>query len=373
MQNLSGLSCVALVCLIGCSDDLAPQMMSPLGPTAGTAAPPAAGTIGGTPTAGSSGSIGVPSATAGTSATVGAAGTASAGLTAGRGAAGTGVAGAIAGTGAAGTGAAGTPMMSIGGMGAAGAAGTLAAGSGGEAGSAAPAFKRPCVTAGSQVIFIGDSYSNYAIAHSPLAGLVTTRARKDGALTQAQSYTDYAVAGTTLAAPPADIQNQWNTNKSKKPIHVVVMDGGGNDVLINNTQCRPEGSETRAECKQVVQDSLDAAKMMFESMKMEGVSDVIFFWYPHIPGGLLTGGETGTSISDYTYPMLEAIANSASTDTFHVSMVPTVAIFDGHPEYFYTDGLHANDTGEGKIADAVWQKMKDNCIGQAAGSSCCMP
>jgi len=176
-----------------------------------------------------------------------------------------------------------------------------------------------------------------------------------------------------LAAPPAAIQTQWSDNKSMKPIKVVVMDGGGNDVLINNTQCRPEGSEMRPDCKQVVQDSLDAAKMMFESMKAEGVSDVIFFWYPHIPGGLLTGGETGASISDYTYPLLEAVAKAANTDTFHVTMVPTVDIFMGHPEYFYSDGLHANDTGEGKIADAVWSAMKDSCIGQAEASGCCMP
>jgi lysophospholipase L1-like esterase len=247
-------------------------------------------------------------------------------------------------------------------------------GTGGAAGMPEPmsTFKRPCVTEGKQVLFIGDSYSDYLVAHDPLAGLVTDRARKDGALPAGQSYNNKAVAGTTLAAPPADIQNQWTTNKSSKPV-AVVMDGGGNDVLINNQQCRPEGSEMRPDCMQVVQDSLDAAKMMFEDMKSSGVSDVIFFWYPHIPGGLLTGGETGNSISDYTYPMLEAIAKAASTDTFHVYMVPTVEIFTGHPEYFYSDGLHANNTGEGKIADAVWAKMKENCIAQAASSMCCMP
>jgi lysophospholipase L1-like esterase len=151
------------------------------------------------------------------------------------------------------------------------------------------------------------------------------------------------------------------------------MDGGGNDVLINNQQCRAEGSESKADCKQVVQDSLDMAKKLFESMKSEGVSDVLFFWYPHIPGGLLTGYEKGASISDYTYPMLVDIAKAASTDTFHVFTVPTVDIFKGHDEYFYSDGLHANDTGEAKIADAIWKVMKDNCIGQAASSGCCKP
>jgi hypothetical protein len=88
---------------------------------------------------------------------------------------------------------------------------------------------------------------------------------------------------------------------------------------------------------------------------------------------LLTSYEKGTSISDYTYPMLDAIAKSATADTFHAYMLPTVEIFEGHPEYFYSDGLHANDMGTAKIGEAIWKVMKDNCIGQAASSGCCVP
>jgi lysophospholipase L1-like esterase len=248
------------------------------------------------------------------------------------------------------------------------------AGNGDAAGSGGLSdFKRPCISTGNEVVFIGDSYSDYAIAHQSLASFMEKLAVKDGALKQGDHYRNLAVAGTTLAAPPAGIQSQWEGTKSMKPIKVVVMTGGGNDVLINNQQCRAEGSEKLADCKQVVQASLDAAKMLFESMKATGTSDVLYFWYPHIPGGLLTGGERGASISDYTYPMLVDIAKAASTDTFHVYTVPTVDIFEGHADYFYSDGLHANDTGEAKIADAVWKVMKENCIGQAAASSCCMP
>lgn len=106
-------------------------------------------------------------------------------------------------------------------------------------------------------------------------------------------------------------------------------------------------------------------KELLQDMKATGVSDVIWFWYPHRPNG------DGTDINDYTYPMLEALAKSLSTDTFHVVIIDTVPLFEGHPEYFYTDGIHANDMGEVKIADAVWKVMKDNCIAQSSG--CCMP
>jgi len=347
---------------------------STAGVSAGATVP--TGTAGATPTAGSSATgragTGSPQPSAAGSGT-GTAGASAAGASA----AGAGVAGA---SGTASVGAAGTDAVSTAGSGAAGssaagtgAAGSAAAGSGGAAGSVASEFKRPCIADGNEVVFIGDSYSDYGIAHRSMASFVEQHGRMDGALKTGDTYRNLAVAGTTLAAPPAAIQSQWTSAMSMKPVKVVVMSGGGNDVLINNTQCRPEGSEARAECKAVVQASLDATKKMFASMKEAGVSDVIFFWYPHIPGGLLTGYEKGTSISDYTFPMLDAIAKSASTDTFHAYMVPTVEIFEGHPEYFYSDGLHANDTGTAKISDAIWKVMKDNCIGQASSSGCCAP
>jgi lysophospholipase L1-like esterase len=311
----------------------------------------------------------------GSTPTVGAAGV---GVTAAAGIGG-GVAG-VSGTAPSTAGTASAPTMTAG-TGAAGsvsaAAGTGSGGAGGAAaggaGTGASTFKRPCVSAGKEVVFIGDSYSVYAVAHTDLAVLMEKQATTDGALKAGDHYRNLAAAGTTLAAAPAGIQSQWEGTKAMTPIKAVVMDGGGNDVLISNPGCRPEGSEKMANCQMVVQASLDAAKKLFGEMKTAGATDVLYFWYPHIPGGILTGGEKAISISDWTYPMLQAVAAAASTDTFHVWVVPTVSIFESHPEYFYSDGLHANDMGETKIADAIWKVMKDNCIGQGSSSGCCMP
>jgi lysophospholipase L1-like esterase len=359
------------------------QTMAGTTAAVGGKAPAAAGTgakagTGGSPASTTTGTAGTRAATGGAGApgtsTAGAAGSATAGASGAAGAAGAAVAAGSAAAGASGTagtsgsaGSAGGAAGSSGSSAAAGSGGTSTAGAGGSSG--ASSFKRPCVSDGNEVVFIGDSYSDYAIAHRSMASFVQALAVEDEALTRGDTYRNLAVAGTTLAAPPADIQNQWQTAKAMTPISAVVMTGGGNDVLINNQQCRGEGSEMQPDCQQVVQASLDAAKNLFASMKETGVSDVLYFWYPHIPGGLLTGYERGVSISDYTYPMLEDVAKAASTDTFHVFTIPTVDIFEGHPEYFYSDGLHANDTGTAKIAEAIWKVMKDNCIAQAGG--CC--
>ncbi|HET8939989.1 MAG TPA: SGNH/GDSL hydrolase family protein [Polyangiales bacterium] len=219
-------------------------------------------------------------------------------------------------------------------------------------------------------MFIGDSYSDYPIAHASLASFMQTLAVKDGALKQGDTYRNLAVAGTTFGDMLSGIPSQWEGTKAMKPIKAVVMDGGGNDVLIDHQECRADGSEKQPGCMMVVQNSLDIAQKLWDSMKETGVTDVLFFWYPHIPGGALTGFETANTISDYTYPMLEAMAKAASTDTFHVYMIPTVELFEGHPEWFYSDGLHANDTGEAQIADAIWKVAKSNCIMQSSG--CCM-
>lgn len=234
---------------------------------------------------------------------------------------------------------------------------------------------RPCISNGNEVVFIGDSYSNYPVAHESLAVLMAQLAVADGALMRGDQYRDRAEAGTTLAAPPAGIQSQWAQTKGMTPIKVVVMDGGGNDVLIAHPECEPDGAEMQPGCQQVVAASMDALMEMWPDMQATGVTDVMFFWYPHLPGvGLLNSQGTANTISDYTYPMIVDLAESVSTDDFHVWVVPTVEIFEDHPEYFYVgDNLHANTTGETKIAEAIWEVMKENCIGQAESSGCCAP
>lgn len=217
------------------------------------------------------------------------------------------------------------------------------------------------------MVFIGDSYVNYGVAHTELNILVGRDAMKDGALMQGQMYPDYAVPGTTIAAPPAQIPGQWPQAKgANKNIQVVVMDGGGNDVLINNMQCENMGADKDPTCQMVVANSLAAGKMMMMDMKASGVTEVVYFFYPHPPIG-------GADIDDYTIPMLKDVCAGLSDSTFQCRVVDTVPIFMGHDDWYAPDGIHANDTGEQAIADAIWKQLKDDCAAQAESSGCCTP
>jgi lysophospholipase L1-like esterase len=250
-------------------------------------------------------------------------------------------------------------------------AGTGGGAASGSSGSGAfPGATRPCLKSGSEVVSIGDSYSSLAMVHRPLADLLAERAHQEGALPMADAYRDLAQGDATLATAPAKIQMQWAIARTTPPVKTVVMDGGGSDVSIANKQCLPDGSDMNKQCQMLVAGTLAAVKTLFTSMEKAGVSDVLYFWYPDLPD--MAGG-TGNGLNHYAWPMLVDAAKAASNDKFHVQMVDTVPIFQGHPEYIASDGVHPNDAGEAQIAQGVWTTMKQNCIAQAPSGGCCTP
>lgn len=270
------------------------------------------------------------------------------------------------------TGMAGTsaPVMSggTGGMVAsmAGMGGSVAseAGAGGESGPPPMGKKPPCITKASQGILLGDSYVNFINNIEPR---VSALAVKDGAIPNGMRFRDYAVAGTSLAADGGSIPPQWDNAKRADPdIKFVIMDGGGNDVLLWNMQCLAAGSDMNAGCQKVVTDANAAAKAMMENMKASGVSDVVFFFYPYVPAG-------GDDILDYSYPLAKQQCEGGSTDTFRCHFIDTRQAFMGHADYIGLDGIHPTATGADVIAGLIYDKMKMNCIGQPESSGCCEP
>jgi lysophospholipase L1-like esterase len=254
----------------------------------------------------------------------------------------------------------------MGGMGGSSSAGGT--GMGGMGGMGGMVNKPACLKNPGEVVFLGDSYVDYAVAHPNLETLVSNDAVKDGALMAGQAYRSYAVAGATMAAQSLNmIPPQWPSAKAANPdIKVVIMDGGGNDVLINNPQCKNPGSQNDATCKMVVNNTVMAVGNLIDDFQKTGVGDLIYFFYPHAPTG-------GADISDYALGILQNSAKLLTTADFRMYVVDLVPLFNGHSDYYYLDGIHANATGEQVIADAIYKVMKDHCIAQPASKGCCMP
>lgn len=249
---------------------------------------------------------------------------------------------------------AGSGAISVGGAGgAAGVAGSAGMGGGGME-PIAPTASMPCLQSASEVLLIGDSYVSYI---NPLVPPLEARATADGQLAAGQHYNNLAVAGTFIA----QVESQWQSGRAGSTY--VVMDGGGNDILIGAPQCLAAGSDMVKACTDVVDGAVVVGERMYEDMKASGIAGVVYFFYPHIPAG-------GDDILDYALPLIQQKCQAANTATFKCTFVDTRAAFMGHPEHFFLDGIHPSASGAALLAELVWAAMKDSCIGQSSG--CCM-
>jgi len=300
---------------------------------------------------------------------------------------------------AAGEGAGGAPGSGggSGGQGADRDAATDPAGSGG--GSAAdasvvdvtPARRPPCITKASQVIVVGDSYINY---NEQLNPDLASRAVADGALQQGEEWRMYALAGASMASGGIigfDIPIQFQNALLADPDMLVgVMTGGGNDILIPNALFLGESNglpvgaadcKNRADadqvkvCVDVMNLALDTASKLMVDAADAGVQDVIYFFYPNLPGGGL-GGTNPNVILNFAYPHAQALCDDAVTNTggrLHCHFIDMRPVFDGHADWFQADGIHPTAPAHDAMADEIWGLMHDRCIAHTESSGCCEP
>jgi hypothetical protein len=271
---------------------------------AGTAG--SAGTAGAAGTAGSAGSTG----TAGRGGTMGTAGTSAAGTTGAAGRGGT-------------TGTGGT-------TGAAGRGGTT--GTAGSTGAAGAGVCQRGQVAGNEVLIIGDSYF-------PAAGsAIPNELRR---LAGGAAYRDVSVGGTKMAA----IAASYTRNRTPPP-KVVIMDGGGNDIL-QNPGCAPG-------CAQHMQAVTDA-RNLFRTMATDGsVTHIVFIFYYDMPA--LKAG------LDWMRPKMAAECQMSPVPCFFADNQP---LFAGQDASTYTtDGIHPTAAAGRTIAKQAWDIMVNNCIAQ---------
>ena len=240
------------------------------------------------------------------------------GMSAGAGAGGTGVGGAMSGAGGAASGAGGKG------------AGGKGAGGGGNC--------QKGQVAGNQVLLIGDSF--IALNRS-ITNELQRIARAAGALEQNETYQDRSVSGTTLA----NNQIPGQFTGASGTIKVVLMDGGGNDCLLNNAG----------------DPAVTAATSLFQTMGQRGTESVVYFFYPD-PQGSLGMGTLKTCL-DGIRPRMKTLCESLSSPKcYFIDLRP---VFEGHyAEYILSDGIHPTTAGGSAVAQAVWQVMQQNCIAQ---------
>jgi lysophospholipase L1-like esterase len=140
------------------------------------------------------------------------------------------------------------------------------------------------------------------------------------------------------------IAKSYADNRTPQP-KVVIMDGGGNDIL-QNPGCAPG-------CAQQLQ-AVTEAKEFLKQMATDGVSDVVFLFYydmPSMKAGL-----------DWMRPKMATECEQSPVPCHFVDNQPLFAGMDA--DTYTIDGIHPTTAAAQIIAKQVWDRMQQECVAQ---------
>jgi hypothetical protein len=197
------------------------------------------------------------------------------------------------------------------------------------------------------VLVLGDSF--FAASHQ-ITAYLEALARDASVLEAGQRYRDNStVVGNSLAFGGAGIAAQYERGKTEGSVRVVIMNGGGGDVL--GGPCQAPFSE----CS-LLHDAAVAAESLFRQMADDGVSDVVYAFYPD-PGSASLRDKLAA-----LRPLVQAACEQSPVPCHWLELQQS---FAGHyAEYIQDDGMNPTDAGSRVSAQAIWGTMQRSCIAQ---------
>jgi len=204
--------------------------------------------------------------------------------------------------------------------------------------------------------------------------------------TGGSGYRNYYLLGAALnyGSGQGNIPYQFDSMAvtANPDIKVVIMDGGGNDILINNRSCLTTAVQGDTMCHMVIDASVARAQMLEQDMAGKGVKGIVYFFYPHVDPTAGLSGPHANDWLDYVYPKAAAtccggnvppsgdLTCSGSGPGAGVTCVfiDTRPEFEGHnmpgANYWFQDGIHPTQPGATAIANKVWAQMQKYCVAQ---------
>ncbi len=203
-----------------------------------------------------------------------------------------------------------------------------------------------------QVITIGDSIF-------ALSGELQDFLEQDAG----QTFRRYTLSGAELAggAVATSIVDQYQIARSDNPaIDTVVMDGGGNDILIPAIMFDPYDCKTQwyefgqlsRSCKDLINDIYVDGVNLLNDMHADGVDHVIYLGYYYTKNGLFLLDSMEEAVDYGDTRLAQACQYSAVNCQF---IDPRSAINDGD---IIADGIHPNTTGSRKLANLIWPRLQ---------------
>jgi hypothetical protein len=196
-----------------------------------------------------------------------------------------------------------------------------------------------------QVVVLGDSF--FAVSHE-ITAFLEEQARAAGALSPGERYRDNSSL-LDNALEGDGILQQYEEALAEAPVEVVIMNGGGADMLVRS--CEP----IEPECGAIV-DATAAATDLFARMAEGGVAHVLYVFYPDP-----VEAELREKV-DLLRPQIEALCADSPVPCHFLDLRPT---FSGrYDEYILSDGMNPTTAGSEAAAGAIWAAMQQYCLAQ---------
>ena len=179
-----------------------------------------------------------------------------------------------------------------------------------------------------------------------------------------ETFRRYTMSGAELTGGTiaTSIVDQYDIANADNPdIDIVLMDGGGNDILIPAIMFDPYDCKTQwyqfgqlsDSCKALVDDVYVDAVNLMNQMYADNVSEVIFQGYYYTKNGLFLLDSMEEAIDYGDLRLSQACDFSAVNCTF---VDPRSTISDSD---IILDGIHPNSSGSSKLATLDWAVLKN--------------
>ncbi|HXS18461.1 MAG TPA: SGNH/GDSL hydrolase family protein, partial [Polyangiaceae bacterium] len=190
-----------------------------------------------------------------------------------------------------------------------------------------------------EVLIIGDSF--FATTHQ-ITAYLENQARDAGVLDVGERYRDQSrLTMNALALNGEGIRAQYETASAETPARLVIMNGGGADILLGSCEPLDEGCP-------LIANAATALSELLLDMADDGVEAVIFLGYP-LPQAPQPAG-VGERL-EILRPLLEGACQDAPVPCTWVDLRPIFA--DHYDEYIQSDGLNPTAVGAEHSAQAL--------------------
>lgn len=180
-----------------------------------------------------------------------------------------------------------------------------------------------------------------------------------------QTFRKYTLSGAQLynsGIGIAPVVDQYAQAKSDNPdIKTIVMDGGGNDILIPVVaQFDPYRCKTRwyqfgqlsSKCQEFIDDLYVDGVNLLNDMDNDGVENIIYLGYYYTKNALLSLKSLKQAV-DYGN---ETLARACEYSTVDCTFVDPRSSINNND--IIIDGIHPSSSGSKKLADLIWPHLE---------------